>query len=320
MPFALIAHAQVLEGYEQEVVLGGRKINLNTLHMKTLRLLLLASLILMMGNSAFCQTRHGSSKARKTTVAKTPSAALIKGCNGRLVNYYFFNYEAGSHEADIAFKAANASGKGIGVLYIPYTEEKTTFNYRIHADGNIYITMNGITKKLLFISTPESMILNGIASQREYSPEKYEELMSLISPPKPAASKNLVEDDSEEKSTSVQPATPSVPSNNTHKALEVVEEMPSFPGGQEALKLFIATNLHYPVVAQENGVQGRVIVSFIVETDGSITNVQIAGSVDPALDNEACRIVKPMPKWKPGKQDGVPVRVKYNVPVVFRLQ
>lgn len=148
--------------------------------MKALRLLLLASLFFMMGNVAFCQTRSGSSKASKTTITKTPSAALIKGCNSRLVNFYFFNYEADSHEVDIAFKAANASGRGIGVIYVPDSEEKTTFNYRIHADGNIYMTMNRITKKLLFMSNPEGMVINGIVSQREYSPDKYEELMSLI--------------------------------------------------------------------------------------------------------------------------------------------
>ena len=100
----------------------------------------------------------------------------------------------------------------------------------------------------------------------------------------------------------------------------VVEEMPSFPGGQGALMQYLASNIKYPVVAQENGVQGRVIVSFVVERDGSISDVKVARSVDPSLDREAQRVVKSMPKWKPGKQNGSAVRVKYTVPVVFRLQ
>ena len=104
------------------------------------------------------------------------------------------------------------------------------------------------------------------------------------------------------------------------KVFDVVEEMPSFPGGQVALMSYLASNIKYPVVAQENGVQGRVIVSFVVERDGSISDVKVARSVDPSLDREAQRVVKSMPRWKPGKQNGSAVRVKYTVPVVFRLQ
>ncbi len=104
------------------------------------------------------------------------------------------------------------------------------------------------------------------------------------------------------------------------KVFDVVEEMPSFPGGQGALMLYLASNIKYPVVAQENGVQGRVIVSFVVERDGSISDVRVARSVDPSLDREAQRVVKSMPRWNPGKQNGSAVRVKYTVPVVFRLQ
>ena len=104
------------------------------------------------------------------------------------------------------------------------------------------------------------------------------------------------------------------------KVFDVVEEMPSFPGGQGALMQYLTSNTKYPVVAQENGVQGRVIVSFVVERDGSISDVKVARSVDPSLDREAQRVVKSMPRWSPGKQNGSTVRVKYTVPVVFRLQ
>lgn len=105
-----------------------------------------------------------------------------------------------------------------------------------------------------------------------------------------------------------------------NKVFDVVEQMPSFPGGQGALMQYLANNIKYPVVAQENGVQGRVVVSFVVERDGSITDVQVVRSVDPSLDREAQRVVRSMPRWIPGKQNGQAVRVKYNVPVSFRLQ
>ena len=117
------------------------------------------------------------------------------------------------------------------------------------------------------------------------------------------------------------PPPPAAPKPEvSNKVFDVVEEMPSFPGGNGALMSFLSSNIKYPVVAQENGVQGRVIVSFVVERDGSITDVKVARSVDPSLDREAQRVVKSMPKWKPGKQNGSAVRVKYTVPVVFRLQ
>ena len=116
------------------------------------------------------------------------------------------------------------------------------------------------------------------------------------------------------------PPPPAPKPEVSNKVFDVVEEMPSFPGGQGALMSYLSSNIKYPVVAQENGVQGRVIVAFVVERDGSITDVKVARSVDPSLDREAQRVVKSMPKWKPGKQNGSAVRVKYTVPVVFRLQ
>ena len=104
------------------------------------------------------------------------------------------------------------------------------------------------------------------------------------------------------------------------KVFDVVEEMPSFPGGNVALMSYLNGNTKYPVVAQENGVQGKVIISFVVERDGSISDVKVARSVDPSLDREAQRVVKSMPRWTPGKQNGQTVRVKYTVPVVFSSQ
>mgnify|MGYP002764775404 FL=1 len=116
------------------------------------------------------------------------------------------------------------------------------------------------------------------------------------------------------------PPPPAPKPEVSNKVFDVVEEMPHFPGGPAALQAFLSSNTKYPVVAQENGVQGRVIVSFVVERDGSITDVKVVRSVDPSLDREATRVVRSMPRWSPGKQNGSAVRVKYTVPVVFRLQ
>ena len=115
-------------------------------------------------------------------------------------------------------------------------------------------------------------------------------------------------------------AQPEPPKEEETKVFDVVEVMPSFPGGQGALFEWLSKNIKYPVVAEENGVQGRVIVSFVVERNGSITDVQVVKSVDPSLDKEAVRVVKAMPHWIPGKQNGSAVRVKFTVPVTFRLQ
>ena len=100
----------------------------------------------------------------------------------------------------------------------------------------------------------------------------------------------------------------------------VVEQMPQFPGGQQALFKFLSENVKYPAIAKENRIQGRVICQFIINKDGSITDVEVVRSGgDPSLDKEAVRVLKAMPNWIPGRQQGKLVRVKYAVPVNFRL-
>jgi len=105
-----------------------------------------------------------------------------------------------------------------------------------------------------------------------------------------------------------------------NKIFEVVEQKPSFPGGDGALMSWLSQNIKYPAIAAEMGVQGRVIVQFVVEKDGSITDVKIAKSVDPSLDKEAARVIKSMPQWIAGRQNGSAVRVRFTVPVTFKLQ
>lgn len=110
------------------------------------------------------------------------------------------------------------------------------------------------------------------------------------------------------------------PKEEETKVFDVVEQMPSFPGGDAELMKYLSSHIKYPVVAEENGIQGRVIATFVVERDGSISDVKVIKSVDPSLDKEAIRVLKSMPKWIPGRQNGSAVRVKYTVPVTFRLQ
>lgn len=113
----------------------------------------------------------------------------------------------------------------------------------------------------------------------------------------------------------------SISNKGEGKIFDVVEEMPQFPGGSSALFEYLSKNVKYPdpVAAMENGIQGRVIVSFVVEKDGSISLVRLLKSVEPSLDAEAMRVVRSMPKWTPGKQNGEPARVKYTLPVTFKL-
>ncbi len=106
---------------------------------------------------------------------------------------------------------------------------------------------------------------------------------------------------------------------NSEPVFVNVERMPEFQGGKEALISFLNSTVKYPLIAVENNIEGKVIVQFVVEKDGSITNVEVVKSVDPSLDREAKRVISAMPKWNPGYQSGKPVRVKYTVPVNFAL-
>ena len=145
---------------------------------------------------------------------------------------------------------------------------------------------------------------------------------------------NVVEDDVETESIEINteddkdvevviaaPVEAPVEEEEEEVVFVVVETMPEFPGGQQALFKYLSENVKYPVIAQENGIQGRVICQFVVNKDGSIVEVELVRSGgDASLDKEAVRVIKSMPKWKPGKQRGKAVRVKYTVPVNFRLQ
>ena len=104
------------------------------------------------------------------------------------------------------------------------------------------------------------------------------------------------------------------------EVFDMVEQAPQFPGGQAELMSWLGKNIRYPVIAQENGIQGRVICQFVVGSDGSVRDVKVMRGVDPSLDKEAIRVIQSMPKWIPGRQNGKAVSVRYTLPVTFRLQ
>ncbi len=114
-------------------------------------------------------------------------------------------------------------------------------------------------------------------------------------------------------------AQKTVVSQTDQKVFDTVEQMPEYPGGMQAMIEFLQTNMKYPDDAAKQKVEGRVMVQFVVETDGSVSDVHVAKQVFPSLDAEAIRVVQAMPKWTPGKEKGKVVRVKYNLPIVFRM-
>jgi len=113
--------------------------------------------------------------------------------------------------------------------------------------------------------------------------------------------------------------TSTAQTKKNNMVFDVVEVMPQYPGGPIAMLKYIMENIKYPEQAMKEGIQGRVTVRFIVEKDGSISDVRPVLSVHPLLNKEAVRVVESMPKWSPGKQNGKPVRVRFNVPVMFKL-
>lgn len=144
---------------------------------------------------------------------------------------------------------------------------------------------------------------------------------------------NIVEDDAEIEETTIVSAddqaefveiTDDVPivveePEKEEEIFQVVENQPEFPGGMVELKKYLQKNIKYPTICQEQGIQGRVVVQFVVNSDGSIVDAQVIKPVNPHLDKEAVRVVNAMPKWKPGEQRGKKVRVRFTLPVTFRL-
>ena len=184
----------------------------------------------------------------------------------------------------------------------------------------------------------EKQELNIATRVVEDTPEEMVEITQQEKPPPPPKPPQqttiiqIVEDDMEidddididveaDESTEVEEYVAPVEEEEEEEAqiFTVVESMPSFPGGPKARIRYLAENIKYPQMARESGIQGRVFVTFVVETDGSVTDVKIMRGIGGGCDEEALRVIKNMPKWNPGKQRGKPVRVQFNMPILFKL-
>lgn len=259
--------------------------------------IILAIFVMLTGSPTFGQARRGTTQKANTTTVTKPSPNLVNDFNKKIKNHYFFNNKSNNNEWDIVFKPANTEGKGGGNIVIPISKLGLSFSYNITANGSIYIKIDNVKmkeEKITWQTNPDGVILEDLFFQLQSDSLKYDELVNW------------------------NPNEESV--YNEVNEIDKVDEKPSFPGGESAMKSYLNSNVIYPDVAQENGVQGRVIVESIIEKDGSMSDVKVIRSVDPSLDREALRVVKAMPKWTPAKLKGIPVRTKCTTPVVFRLQ
>lgn len=258
--------------------------------------IILAIFVMLTGSPTFGQARRGTTQKAHTTTVTKPSPNLVNDFNKKIKNHYFFNNKSNNNEWDIVFKPANTEGKGGGNIVIPISKHGLSFSYNITANGSIYIKIDNVKmkeEKITWQTNPDGVILEDLFFQLQSDSLKYDELVNW------------------------NPNEESV--YNEVNEIDKVDEKPSFPGGESAMKSFLKSNVKYPIVAQENGDQGCVFVQFIIEKDGSISDVKVARGDAPSLYKEAMRVVKAMPKWNPGKLKGIPVRVKNEVPVVFRL-
>ena len=259
--------------------------------------IILAIFVMLTGSPTFGQARRGTTQKANTTTVTKPSPNLVNDFNKKIKNHYFFNNKSNNNEWDIVFKPANTEGKGGGNIVIPISKLGLSFSYNITANGSIYIKIDNVKmkeEKITWQTNPDGVILEDLFFQLQSDSLKYDELVNW------------------------NPNEESV--YNEVNEIDKVDEQPSFPGGESAMKSYLTSNVKYPIYAQENGVQGRVIVESIIEKDGSMSDVKVIRSVDPSLDREALRVVKAMPKWTPAKLKGIPVRTKCTTPVVFRLQ
>lgn len=265
--------------------------------------IILAIFVMLTGSPTFGQARRGTTQKANTTTVTKPSPNLVNDFNKKIKNHYFFNNKSNNNEWDIVFKPANTEGKGGGNIVIPISKLGLSFSYNITANGSIYIKIDNVKmkeEKITWQTNPDGVILEDLFFQLQSDSLKYDELVNWNPNEEPE----------------IVPTT----NDNEVKDIDRVDEKPSFPGGESAMKSYLNSNVKYPDVAQENGVQGRVIVESIIEKDGSMSDVKVIRSVDPSLDREALRVVKAMPKWTPAKLKGIPVRTKCTTPVVFRLQ
>ena len=203
-----------------------------------------------------------------------------------------------------------------------------TKSYQYHLLGLTYSHKYGLSNNFNFSHLKQRIIMmnkkktNG-AGHIKYALFAIPAFALLLAGNISCSSEATKTDDVKEKAATEKPEVVEIPAEKADTKDEVfmvVEQMPEFPGGIKELMTYLKDNIKYPKAAQDKKVQGRVIVQFVVEKDGTPTEFNVIRSVDPTLDAEALRVMKEMPKWKPGMQKGQVVRVKYTVPVAFRLQ
>lgn len=270
--------------------------------------------------------RSSSGATRSTTTSSTTTkktnrtvASWVKDYNAAFKNCYFVSYNNYGDECDMVFGPANTAGNGKAVLVVPASGRSKQFSYSITANGTVYIKPDGEKEKITWNGNPIGFTIDAenIFFKMQENAQKYNELLNWnknngsTSTQKSETSAAVVE-----KAEVAPEPVPAVVYEVTDDSLE---QKPAFTGGEAALTTFLANNIKYPVVAVENGVQGQVTVSVIVETDGSLSDFKVTKSVDSSLDREALRVVKAMPKWEPGKHKGEAVRVRTSIPISFRL-
>lgn len=203
-----------------------------------------------------------------------------------------------------------------------------TKSYQYHLLGLTYSHKYGLSNNFNFSHLKQRIIMmnkkktNGVGHIK-YALFAIPAFALLLAGNISCSSEATKTDDVKEKAATEKPEVVEIPAEKADTKDEVfmvVEKMPEFPGGIQELMSFLSKNIKYPASAMAKNVQGRVIVQFVVEKDGTPTEFKVIRSVDPDLDAEALRLMKEMPKWKPGMQKGQVVRVKYTLPVTFRLQ
>ena len=261
--------------------------------------------------------RSSSGTTRSTTTSSTTTkktnrtvASWVKDYNAAFKNCYFVSYNDYGDECDMVFGPASTAGNGKAVLVVPASGRSKQFSYSITANGTVYIKPDGEKEKITWNGNPIGFTIDAenIFFKMQENAQKYNELLNW--------NKNNTSTAVVEKAEVAPEPVPAVVYEITDDSLE---QKPTFTGGEAALTTFLANNIKYPVVAEENGVQGQVTVSVIVETDGSLSDFKVTKSVDSSLDREALRVVKAMPKWEPGKHKGETVRVRTSIPITFRL-
>lgn len=246
--------------------------------------------------------------------------ALMEKCDENRIRYGHENKYYLIIEKDDAINTTDSVFQTVAKQYVTAVNTLRDNQARIRYNKK-YAALNEEQKRNIYYNYPKHILGWGIVTPPP-APEvvAVEELVVVEDEVETEAAIISVEDDDEW--AYAEPAVAEEDEEDEEDVIyQIVETMPEFPGGSQAMFNFLSENIHYPAIAAENGIQGKVQCQFVVNKDGSIEDVQVVRSAgEPSLDKEAIRLLKSMPKWNPGKQRGKPVRVKYTIPVNFKLE